>query len=105
MSEVERDRVVVQEKLLVAQTELQTRVAELQRLRRDMTSQHGADCDVIGQLQQELNSAKSANEQRLYIRRISFAVELITLSSFFCKPKCSGVGLTINAAPHSAKQP
>jgi len=65
VSEVQRDRVVVQEKLLVAQTELEARVAELQRLRRDMTSQHGADCDVIGQLQEELNSVKSANEQQL----------------------------------------
>ena len=63
--EVERDRVVVQEKLFVVQRELEAKVAELQRLRRDMTSQHGADCDVIGQLQEELNSAKSAHEQQL----------------------------------------
>ena len=65
VSEAERDRTLAVDKLHTVQMELEAKVTELQRLRRDMTSQHGADCDVISRVEEELKNAKSAHEQEM----------------------------------------
>lgn len=61
----ESERIVVEERATRLQADRDAVAAELERLRRDMTSQHEVDRDVIGELQNELALAGSSLQSEM----------------------------------------
>ena len=65
LSELERDRISLRDKLATLQAQFDCKVTEAEKLRQDMTSQRDADCNTIAQLQDELNSVKLLYDNEL----------------------------------------
>lgn len=65
LCDAERERITVEERFARLQVDRDAIAAEMERVRREMTSQHDNDLEVIAGLQEELVRAKSSYETEM----------------------------------------